>query len=169
MSKKNFFYQAYDDMDFLRNGATDGQLTYYGRKSLEGTILEDRVTPKDDIPVLKKSANAFKELHQKMNVLEAELPNEKKLYFQQFLKHQTKYMYLVTEWAIACGTLVNQEEELEKRKNAGEHGIRMLEELLEERKILEVGSWENWHCGDKKLNFKKLISMTRAYVETMKD
>ena len=167
MSKKNFFYQAYDDMEFLRNGATDGQLTYYGRKYLEGTILEDRVAPKDDIPILIESSNAYQELYRKMEALEKDLAKESQLYFQQFLKHQTKYMYLITEWAIACGTLADPEEEREKRRNAGKYGIRMLEELLDERKILEVGSWENWHRGDRKLNFKKLISMTRDYMEAL--
>jgi hypothetical protein len=43
----------------------------------------------------------------------------------------------------------------------------MLEEVLEERKILEVGPWENWHRGDRKLNFKKLISMTHDYMEAL--
>ena len=51
------------------------------------------------------------------------------------------------------------------RVRAGAHGATCIEAILEDRKVLEEGEWENWHRGDKKLDFPKMLKMTKSVTE----
>lgn len=160
----HFYYRAYENLPFLRNAATDGQVTWYGRKTLSGKVYTDRPNAKMDIPELKKSAKKFEALYKKMVEIEKELPKESVTYFRQFLKYQTLHMFLITEWAIACEALVDEELPWKERKAKGEFGVDCLKRLLEARKVLEEGEWKNWHRGDKKLNFPMCLERMSNYI-----
>ena len=51
-----------------------------------------------------------------------------------------------------------------ERKARGEFACSCLEQLLEERKVLEEGKWENWHRGDKKMNLTMRLEETHKRV-----
>jgi len=162
--KLHFSYRSYDDIEFLRNAATDGQMAWYGRKTLSGKVHTDRPAPKEDILGMKESAEKFKALYQKMEEVEKQLPKESMQYFRQFLKYQTLHMQLLTEWSIACEALTDDMLTWQERKKQGVYGYQCLKRLLEERKILEEGEWANWHRGDRKIELSMCLERTRNYI-----
>ena len=164
MERWSFYYRPYEDISFMRNAATDGQLIWYGKDVLSGNIFSDRPDFKEDIQEMKESARRFEMLYQKMDLLEQKLPQESIPYFRKFLKHQTQHMQLITEWCVACTSLKDETLSSEERKNAGEFACRCLEQLLQERKVLEEGKWENWHRGEKKMNLTMRLEETRERV-----
>ena len=164
MERWSFYYRSYKDISFLRNAATDGQLIWYGKDTLSGNILSDRPDAKEDIPGMKESVEKFKSLYKKMEMLEQKLPQEVVTYFRQFLKYQTHHMQLITEWCVACQELMDDTFSWKERKARGEFACSCLEQLLEERKVLEEGKWENWHHGDKKMNLTMRLEETHKRV-----
>ena len=38
---------------------------------------------------------------------------------------------------------------------------------MAQKRILEQGSWENWHCGDRKIDISRLLRKTRLYCDTI--
>ena len=89
------------------------------------------------------------------------------LYLQQFLKYQTKHLLLLTRWCIACLDMVDHDLPTEQRRNAGKEACGWLEKILEERKILELGQWKDWHKGDEKMNIPRRLQETAAYLATL--
>ena len=158
----HFYYRQYEDLPFLRNAATDGQLAYFGK-----FLLRKKVYPK--LPAvnvctyleLKKSAERFSGLYAKAEQAESHLSEESLPYFRQFLKYQIRHMQLLTEWCIGCMDLLDEDLAVEERRARGILAMTKLESILEERKILESGAWQNWHRGEKKINISLLLSMTK--------
>ena len=70
-------------------------------------------------------------------------------------------MQLLTEWCIGCMDLLDEDLAVEERRARGILAMTKLESILEERKILESGAWQNWHRGEKKINISLLLSMTK--------
>lgn len=164
-AKKLYFsYRHYENLPFLRNPATDGQLSWYGKKILLGMPFSDRPDPKKDLHSMKESVKKFRELYRKMEEMEGKLPENASSYFRKFLKYQTRHMQLLTEWGIACEALADESTDWHERKKQGEYGCKCLEQILEERKVLEEGQWEHWHRGDKKINIPAFLEMTRNYI-----
>lgn len=160
----HFSYRPYENLPFLRNPATDGQMAWYARKTLSGKVHTDRPDAKADIPSMKESVVKFSALYEKMTAIEEKLPKETLPYFRQFLKYQTRHMQLLTEFAIACQALVDETLPWEERKARGEYGYSRLAQLLEERKVLEEGKWENWHRGDRKLELPMYLDRMNNYI-----
>lgn len=158
----HFYYRQYEGLPFIRNAATDGQLTYFGK-----FLLKKKNYPK--LPAvnectyveLKKSAERFGKLYEKACETETRLPVESRAYFGQFLKYQIRHMQLMTEWCIGCMDLVNESLTIEERKKQGANAVAKLETILAERKVLEHGIWQNWHRGDRKINIPLLLNMTK--------
>ena len=134
-----FYYHDYQNLPFIRNAVTDGQLMLFGRYILENKPGTNFFPSRDESikTMLKNSASAFSALYKEAEELESELSQEIILYFRQFLKYHILHMQLMTEWCVA-----------------------LMETILQERKILEVNGWENWHRGDKKINIEQLLATT---------
>lgn len=160
----HFSYRPYENLPFLRNPATDGQMAWYARKTLSAKVHTDRPDAKADIPSMKESVKKFTALYEKMVAIEEKLPTETVPYFRQFLKYQTRHMQLLTEFAIGCQALVDETLSWEERKAQGEYGYSRLALLLDERKVLEEGKWENWHRGDRKLELPMYLDRMRNYI-----
>ena len=73
-------------------------------------------------------------------------------------------MKLITEWCVYSMGLTNAALSSEERIKQGEHACACLEAILEERKILELGEWQNWHRGDKKMNIPGLLKTTKETI-----
>ncbi len=160
-----FFYHDYKKLPFIRNAATDGQLTWIGKYALLGKLHCDLdYASRQRLPVLLESEEKLSSLLSEMNGAEGALSSEQLLYFRQFLKYQTQHLLLLTRWCIHCLDLVDPTLPLEQRKEKGKAACGFLEQILEERKILEQGKWKNWHKGDEKMNIPIRLQETRDYL-----
>jgi len=72
------------------------------------------------------------------------------------LRQQTFHMLQLTQWACAAYEIRFREDSPAVRTRAAGY----LRGILEDRKILEQGQWENWHRGDTKVNIPKLLELT---------
>ena len=163
-----FFYHTYPALPFIRNAATDGQLTWLGKYAiLEKQHCGVDYSTKDRLPALKSSEEKLQSLLDAQEALERSLPEDRQLYFRQFLKYQTKHLLLLTRWCIACLDMVDHDLPTEQRKNAGKEACIWLEKILEERKILELEQWKDWHKGDEKMNILRRLQETAAYLATL--
>ena len=162
----NFYYREYGDLPFIRNAATDGQLAYFGRYLYNGKSYEKLPTPNDaTLFELKKSAEKFSRLYKKAEMAECCVPTNTLLYFQQFIKYQIKHMQLLTEWCINGMGLMDERLPIENRLAQGYAACACLEGILKERKILELGAWENWHRGEKKHDIIGFLRLTKDTIE----
>lgn len=158
-----FYHHDYGDLPFIRNPATDGQLTQFGKYVLCGKPGPNTGLPYPDgqaLQVLQKSAGQFRNLYQKAEEAEKRLSDPVRTYFRQFLKYQIRHMQLLTEWCIACMVMTDESVPIQERKDRGLFACSCLETLLDERKILECGAWQNWHRGEKKVNLSALLALT---------
>jgi len=162
----HFYYREYKDLPFIRNAATDGQLAYFGRYLYNGKSYEKLPDPNEvTLSELKKSAEKFSRLYKKAELAERCVPQNTLLYFQQFVKYQIKHMQLLTEWCINGMGLIDERLALEDRLAQGYAACACLNEILEERKILELGAWENWHRGEKKHDIIGFLKLTKDTIE----
>jgi hypothetical protein len=166
----HFYYREYKDLPFIRNAATDGQLAYFGKYLYNGKVYE-KLPAKNEATrsELKKSAEKFSRLYEKAKMTELCIPTNARLYFQQFVKYQIKHMQLLTEWCINGMGLMDERLPLEERLAQGFAAYSCLEGILAERKILELGEWENWHRGEKKLDIVGLLKLTKDAIERVKE
>ena len=165
----HFYYREYEALPFIRNAATDGQLVWFGKHVLGGTHRVGCPDPDSKIlRALTESAERFKRLSQKAKETEGVTPKDARLYFRQFLKYPILYMQLLSEWCIACVNLTNEALPAEERKQSGCLACSYLERILDERKVLEVGEWQNWHRGEKKVDVKKLLERTKEVYKGIK-
>lgn len=163
-----FFYHKYPELPFIRNAATDGQLTWVGKYALlEKRHCDVDYATKDRLPALLTSREQLQALLNEMELFEKKLPENLRLYFRQFLKYQTKHLLLMTEWCIACLDMVDHDLPVDSRKQAGARACACLEQVLEERKILELGPWKNWHKGDEKMNIPRRLQETKTYLANL--
>lgn len=163
-----FFYHTYPELPFIRNAATDGQLTWVGKYAiLEKQHCGVDYSTKERLPALQVSEKKLQVLLDKLDAVQSALPENTRLYWQQFLKYQTKHLLLLTRWCIACLDMVDHDLPTEQRRNAGREACGWLEKILEERKILELGQWKDWHKGDEKMNIPRRLQETAAYLEAL--
>ena len=157
-----FYYHDYQNLPFVRNAVTDGQLMLFGRYILENKPGTNFFPLRDESikTMLKNSASAFSALYKEAEELESELSQELALYFKQFLKYHILHMQLMTEWCVALMETLDEALTDEERAAYFELASNKLKTILQERKILEVNGWENWHRGDKKINIEQLLATT---------
>ena len=91
---------------------------------------------------------------------ETELREENRLYFEQFLKFEIFYMAQMTKAAVACRRFMDAEDE-QGLDRAFDEACAAFDAIIEKRRILELGEWENWHRGDKKID----VARWRAEIE----
>ena len=166
----NFYYREYGELPFVRNAATDGQLAYFGRYLYNGKNYEK--LPEQNgatLSELKRSAEKFSRLYKKAEMAEGCVPQNTLLYFKQFVKYQIKHMQLLTEWCINGMGLMDGRLPVEDRLAQGYAACTCLEEILEERKILELGDWENWHRGEKKHDIIGFLKLTKDATERIRN
>ena len=157
----HFYYREYEELPFMRNAADDGMLALFGKMMLLNRLTDKLPSFTTDTKLaLAKSAESFKNLYAKCEALEADLPKETLLYFRQFLKYQVLHMQKLTEWCVACMELKSQTASKEEKKLSGEIACNALKTILEERTVLEVNGWENWHRGEKKIDILGLLELT---------
>ena len=77
-------------------------------------------------------------------------------------------MQMMTEWCIALMETLDEALTDEERTAYFELASSKLKTILQERKILEVNGWENWHRGDKKINIEKLLTTTKTFLNGAK-
>ncbi len=166
----HFYYREYKDLPFIRNAATDGQLAYFGRYLYNGETYEKLPDQNEEtLFKLKKSAEKFSRLYKKAEMAERYVPQNTLLYFQQFVKYQIKHMQLLTEWCINGMGLMDERLPIEDRLAQGYAACTCLDGILEERKILELGAWENWHRGEKKHDIIGFLKLTKDAIERIKE
>lgn len=157
-----FYYHDYQNLPFIRNAVTDGQLMLFGRYILENKPGTNFFPSRDESikTMLKNSASAFSALYKEAEELESELSQEIILYFKQFLKYHILHMQLMTEWCVALMETLDEALTDKERTAYFELASNKLKTILQQRKILEVNGWENWHRGDKKINIPALLELT---------
>ena len=163
-----FYYRDYGDLSFIRNPATDGQLTFFCKNLLaEKEYRKTALPTKETLAAIGQSAARFGALYRRAEEIEPQLPEDALLYFRQFVKYQIRHMQLLSEWCVGCMGLMDRELPTAERVLQGEAACGCLEQLLEERRVLEMGQWENWHRGDKKINVAELLRQTRQICERL--
>lgn len=166
----HFYHREYEDLPFIRNAATDGQLAYFG-KNLFDRKKDSKLLPAPSIYTqaeLANSAKKFSKLYAEALLIENKMDGNALLYFRQFLKYQILYMYKLTQWCIACINMMNESLPIAFRQEQGFHACTCMETILKERKILELGEWENWHRGDVKINIPLLLRLTKEELDGLK-
>ena len=158
-----FFYRDHGALPFTENAGTDGQIAWIGKSALRGWAGPGNapLTP-STVEILEASACRFEALYQKLTALLPAIPQEAQGYLQRFLMYQTRHMYLLTRWAICCMELTCQDTPKEALPELSSQACDYLRQLLQSRKVLEQGSWKNWHRGEKKINIAALLEATEA-------
>lgn len=157
----HFYYREYENLPFIRNAADDGMLALFG-KMLLSKKLTDILPPfnQDTKLELSRSAEAFSRLYAKTEGFEFDIPEDTLLYFRQFFKYQVLHMLKLSEWCVACMELMDETLPIEQRRLSGDIACSKLKTVLDERRILEVNGWENWHRGEKKIDIIELLKLT---------
>lgn len=136
--------------------ATDGHLRYTGIRLLKGQFYTADETGYREI--LQASLVKWEDLYSRVCDTESRIHPENLLYFRQFLKFPVFYMLHLTVWLIHCIDLTRTGDESYRLR-----ACNALCEILKERKILEQGSWQGWHAGDKKIGIADILAMTKEY------
>lgn len=147
--KWQFFYHDHGALPFTENAVTDGYLATYIKATLKGKKCSAH--PEDGLVrnALTVSEEKFAKLWDALGG--PEIPQSE--YLEQFLKHQTLHMLLLTRCALAMLDM------LAGKAGAREQVRAPLEQLLEARKVLEKGQWKHWHRGDKKMDIPLLLQL----------
>lgn len=162
----HFYYREYAELPFIRNAATDGQLSYFGKNVLIGRKYDKLPEQSNKTrAILKASANRFAKLCRQAEAAEPHLPEENRAYFRQFLKYQIIHMQSLSEWCVACMDLMNEALHTDERRRQGKAACACLERILKERRVLEAGQWEHWHRGEKKIHIQGLLELTQKACE----
>lgn len=160
-SALNFYFREYEELPFIRNAATDGQITYIVKHMFKNKHSVGSPEPDEKMRQnLIESAKRFLLLFKKAENGEKQISSDRHMYYKQFVKYPVLYMYLLTEWCIACIDLKNENLSKEERRQRGRFACSCLERILTERKVLEQGDWESWHKGDRKINIPILLEWT---------
>lgn len=157
----HFYYRDHAGLPFLENAATDGQIAWVGKNALRGWSSPGAHPHNDELlEKLEQSSQKFLQLTESLDDLERQLPTKQKLYLQQFLGYQAKHMYLLTRWAICCVRMTRETTPTVQLQQLHQDACSYMHKLLEARRVLETGSWKNWHRGDKKINLPALLNAT---------
>ena len=146
--RAEFFYHEYGALPYAEFTVSDGVLRTTVLKHndyCEGYLQ----SPEHLMAVLRDSEVKYAALYEKLEKLEAQLPEDKKHYFRCFLKHQTFYMLHLTRWTMAFGNLLF--DMTDDPKAVMETGVACRNAILEDRKVLEQGHWAGWHNGERKV------------------
>jgi len=166
----HFYLRNYEALPFIRNAATDGQLSRFGKYLLKGKAYAKTPPPtRETMQMLQESAEKLSVLYDQAEMLEMKLSADRLSYFRQFLKHQIGYMRDLNEWCAACIGLMDRERTTAVRCAYGETACAALERILADRHVLEEGKWEHWHRGDKKINIPALLKATRNALNDVAD
>ena len=149
--KWQFYYHNHGDAPFAENAVTDGYLAFFGKGLLRGVPCAAQPEQNLARNELLASEEKFSALYEKLCALPGSL------YLEQFLKYQTEHMLLLTRWCLAVMDM------LDGLEGAKARACDYLQQLLEKRKVLEEGTWKNWHRGDKKINIPLLLQMTKNW------
>ena len=164
-NKWNFYYHEYGKLPFPLFPATDGTLRYTGRFHMLGD--EFRFDEDDDYhEALVESLGKWERLSQETETVFHALPEEKRLYFAQFLKFEIRYMMHLTCWRLAVRRMMKTNRAPD-RTQACTEAVSALRTILEERKILELGNWKGWHDGEKKIGISDLLTLTEETYEKL--
>lgn len=162
-----FCFKEYGALPFTRLAVTDGVLKYAGTF----VVLGRNELP--DIPAdasvlraaLEASVLKWRALLLRADEAGQRLSGAASLYFKQFLRYQIFHMCKLTEWCLACIALTDETLSPKERLAHGKRGCDCLSAILEERKVLEMGQWEHWHEGDKKINIAEMLQVTKKECE----
>lgn len=148
-----FYYRSHEAAPFTENALTDGYMAFYGKALLQGTKATQYPAPSQVRPELEASERKFSAVWQELAAIQPAGGQ----YLDQFLKYQTVHMWLLTRWCLRIMDMLDGKPDAKRQASA------CLEQLLEERKILEEGPWKHWHRGDKKINIPLLLQMTKGW------
>ncbi len=99
------------------------------------------------------------------------IPAQALTYFHLFPLLQTQYLLLMTGWSIACieyasAMLEGQKQQASDCLFGAENALN---EILNIRTIAQHGAWQGWYNGDKKVNIRYLLRLTRETAEKLQD
>ena len=161
-----FYFREYEHLPFIRNAATDGQIVYLVKFLFQNKYHVGGIVPNEtNRQALAESAEKFLALFSKAEALEKQISPNRLLYYRQFVRYPILYMGLLTEWCVGCIDLKNEALPKEARIQRGQFACSCMERILQERKILEEGKWENWHRGDKKLDMEGFLKWTERVID----
>lgn len=158
-SRLNVTRHDYGKLNFPEYPATDGYLRHAGIKMKQGMYLA-----KDHalfLQTIRTSMEKWKDLYNKLCVLEPSLSAKSQEYIRKFLKFETYYMMQLSKWVLEISTILYDRDD-NKRKESLSRAVNILSDILETRKVLEQGHWAGWHNGDRKIGIADLIILSEA-------
>ncbi len=156
--RNEFDYNDLGEMPFPERPITDGVLRYAIGKSLHKKDLDYTESAEEFGKTLEENLPKWEALLKRAE--ETRLCEENRLYFEQFLKFEIFYMAQMTKATVACRRFMDAEDARELDRAFGE-ACAAFDAIIEKRKILELGEWEGWHRGDKKID----VARWRAEIE----
>ena len=148
--KWQFYFHSHESLPFAENAVTDGYLAFYTKGLLRGVPCAAQPEQERARRELTQSEAKFAALYEKLRAFPGG-------YLEQFLQYQTLHMLLLSRWSLAVMDM------LDGLEGAKVRACGYLQQLLEKRRVLEEGSWKNWHRGDKKINIPLLLQMTKNW------
>ena len=154
--KDSFYFHDYGDLPFPRFTADDGTLWALAVKRLDNKIS----TAASPVERIEASEKAFAALFDRACDAEKHVPAESLAYYRVFVKYQIEYMLCLTRWVLGVFRMCDAEGE--ERVRLGEEAVSHLTRMIDARHVESEGHWQGWHNGEKKLNFLRMIDLTRA-------
>ena len=159
--RSGFDYRDFGELPYPERPLTDGTIRYAIGKSLHKKDTDYTESTEDFRKTLEENLPKWEALAKRAEGIQ--LRDENKLYFEQFLKFEIFYMMQMTRAAIACRALMDTSQ-INELDSARECALAAFDSIVEARKILEIGKWENWHRGEKKIGIIKWIAdVEKAY------
>lgn len=142
--KRGFFRHPVENLPYPEFPAADGALYALGRLTIKNNLAVRYV----EFPDLTESLNRFETLSNEIEETIPSLSPDLQIYVKESLGYHTFHLKQLTRWVLCL------------KENKDNEAAEALKSILEKRKILENGFWENWHRGEKKANILNLLSMT---------
>ncbi len=159
----DFNYHEYGPLPFPIYPATDGTLRNKGLNLFNGRYYA--VDKEYFTCELNRSLHSYEALYEELEKASEKLSGSVKTYLEQYIKFETFLMMQFTRWLLACVDLMNTCDR-SVCKASYETATAALSSVLDHRKILEQGKWQNWHRGETKINVIEMLSLTReAYLK----
>ncbi|MBQ8848711.1 MAG: glycosyl hydrolase 115 family protein [Clostridia bacterium] len=164
--RNHFFAHDYKNLPYAEYPATDGVIARVGKTMLKGKDIYYDLG--GICKTLKEGLPKWEALCEEARAVRSELSDVHREYFDKFLNFEITYMTHLTRWAVACYGMVYAEDEA-VRTSEFDTAVTSLCSIIEERKVLEQGDWENWHRGDVKINVAETLRLTeKTYGEAKK-
>ena len=158
--RSEFYYSPIEEDRYPAFPATDGTLRCAGYWSLKGRQKEYTAFP----ALLRPSVSRWEELKEKVAECAQVLSPRIRSYVEKFLGFEISYMLHLTKWLLAVLDMLSEKNPT-LRKDYGNAACKALSTILEERRVLETGSWKHWHRGDKKIGILGLLALTQAAMD----